>query len=373
MQLDNTDFLQAPRIQQLKEQIASSESESDKRRFLTMLTTEIIKAINNIASQKFDDGVSVENFDEVTAALRNELARANKPLQQLLAQLNITAAQQSKLISDIETKAQSDFRNEFQPIVIKRHKTVTHIDNLHEVPLTEDVSVNNFSELTTYLQQVVDKISALKLNVTLPAPQVTVNPTAVNIPETVLNIPAIDLEPMISALDKILKVLRSNNKSNPLAVRLTDGSDWLKKLVEVQKETSRAVAAFAGGNDQMRLVDINRTVINPRQQPPDTLKAFANVAASQTDSSIVAAVTGKVIRVISMVSVAGATATNLTFNSKPAGSGVAISPLFANGANGGEVLPYNEKGWFDTVISEGLTVNTGAGATTGILVTYILV
>lgn len=99
--------------------------------------------------------------------------------------------------------------------------------------------------------------------------------------------------------------------------------------------------------------------------------AFANVAASQTDSSIVAAVAGKVIRVLAVVAVAGGTATNLTFNTKPSGAGTAISPLFANGINGGEVLPFNPSGWFQTNSGEGLTVTTGAGSTTGILVTYV--
>ena len=101
--------------------------------------------------------------------------------------------------------------------------------------------------------------------------------------------------------------------------------------------------------------------------------AIANIAASQTDSNIVTAVTSKKIRVVAVVSQAGATATVLTFNSKPAGAGAgaAISPTFQNGINGGEVLPYNPKGWFETVAGQGLTATTGTGSTTGILVQYI--
>jgi hypothetical protein len=96
-------------------------------------------------------------------------------------------------------------------------------------------------------------------------------------------------------------------------------------------------------------------------------RAFENVAASDTDEEIVAAVSGKKIRVLAVVAVAGGTATNLTFNSASA----AISPLLANGTNGGEVLPYNPHGWFQTVAGEALTVTTGAGSTTGILILYI--
>lgn len=99
--------------------------------------------------------------------------------------------------------------------------------------------------------------------------------------------------------------------------------------------------------------------------------AFANVAQSQTDSAVVAAVSGKRIRVIAVCCVAAAVATNITFNSKPGGAGAAISALFANGANGGFVLSFNPVGWFQTVSGEGLSVTTGAGSTTGIQVTYV--
>lgn len=95
--------------------------------------------------------------------------------------------------------------------------------------------------------------------------------------------------------------------------------------------------------------------------------AFVNIAASQTASSVVAAVTAKKIRVLAIIAQAGATATNITFNS----ASTAKTMLFANGANGGEVLPFNPVGWFETVAGEALTATTGAGSTTGIQVVYI--
>lgn len=98
--------------------------------------------------------------------------------------------------------------------------------------------------------------------------------------------------------------------------------------------------------------------------------AFANVAASQTDSVLVAARTGKRIAVFALSFVAGATATEATFNSKPSGGGSAISMKFANAANGGAVLPFCEHGWFVTRTSESLALTTGAGSTTGVQVVY---
>lgn len=100
--------------------------------------------------------------------------------------------------------------------------------------------------------------------------------------------------------------------------------------------------------------------------------AFANIAASQTDSSIVAARTNMKVRVLALHMSAGGTATNVTFNTKPTGAGTAISPLFALPINGERTLPHSSynRAWLETGKGEGLTVTTGAGATTGILVVY---
>lgn|SRR3990167_8088386 len=99
------------------------------------------------------------------------------------------------------------------------------------------------------------------------------------------------------------------------------------------------------------------------------LDAKINIDASQTASVMVAAVAQKSIRVVQVAMVTGGTATNVTFNS----STTAISPLFANAANGGAILPYNYEGWFSTVPGEALTITTGSGSTTGILVGYLLI
>ena len=102
-------------------------------------------------------------------------------------------------------------------------------------------------------------------------------------------------------------------------------------------------------------------------------RAFVNIAVSQTDAVVVAAVAKFKIRVLSVVMQTGATATTATFRTKPAGAGTDISMDFQNGANGGEVLPFNPSGWFETNVDEGLSIDTGAGSVTGIQVQYMLV
>lgn len=94
--------------------------------------------------------------------------------------------------------------------------------------------------------------------------------------------------------------------------------------------------------------------------------SFSNIAASATATSLISAVTGKKLRVHALVMVTGATATNATFNSASS----AITCLFANGSNSGAALPFLERGWFETVSGEALTVTTGAGSTTGFQIVY---
>jgi hypothetical protein len=96
-------------------------------------------------------------------------------------------------------------------------------------------------------------------------------------------------------------------------------------------------------------------------------RAFVNQAASTTGGTIVTAVSGKKIRVLTWIALAGGTATDLTFLS----NNTAISPLLANPANGGEAPPVNPYGWFETTAGEALKATTGAGSATGILVIYV--
>jgi hypothetical protein len=98
--------------------------------------------------------------------------------------------------------------------------------------------------------------------------------------------------------------------------------------------------------------------------------ALANIAAATTDGAIITAVTGRKIRVLDVKIGTITLATTVTFNSKPAGAGTAISCLF-NAPVGVAALGFNQLGHFETNLSEGLTATTGAGNTVAIQITYI--
>jgi hypothetical protein len=91
------------------------------------------------------------------------------------------------------------------------------------------------------------------------------------------------------------------------------------------------------------------------------------VTASDTDESLIALVASKKLRILALVVQCGATATDVTFESSTT---TRIHKVPA-GAIGGQVLPFNPVGWFETASGESLTVTTGAGSSVEISGVYI--
>ncbi len=89
--------------------------------------------------------------------------------------------------------------------------------------------------------------------------------------------------------------------------------------------------------------------------------------AGSTDSTIIASVASRKLRVLSLVCQCGGVATDLTFES---GTTTRIHKVPA-GANGGQSLGPNPWGWFETTSGAALTVTTGAGSSTEITLTYV--
>lgn len=97
--------------------------------------------------------------------------------------------------------------------------------------------------------------------------------------------------------------------------------------------------------------------------------AFANIAASTTDGAVITAVSGKKLRILDFKISTVTAATTVVFNTKPAGAGTAISATF-NAPVGLVGSGFCEIGHFETNLSEGLSVTTGAGNTVSIQITY---
>ncbi len=93
------------------------------------------------------------------------------------------------------------------------------------------------------------------------------------------------------------------------------------------------------------------------------------IIPSTVDAVVVAAVTSKKIRVVAMAAQCGATATTLTLESDEA-TDVRIHKIPAGG-NGGQVLPFNSVGWFETAVGSALLGNTGTGSDFELTLTYV--
>jgi hypothetical protein len=90
--------------------------------------------------------------------------------------------------------------------------------------------------------------------------------------------------------------------------------------------------------------------------------AFDTIAASSSESELVAAETGRRIRVHALGVSCGGTPSTVQFLSDDTG----IGPVFQNSIS----LPWIEDGWFQTDAGEPLNVSTGAGSDTGVIVVY---
>lgn len=92
--------------------------------------------------------------------------------------------------------------------------------------------------------------------------------------------------------------------------------------------------------------------------------------AASGDNTLVAAVTGKKIRVVSLVLVSvGA----LTVRLESGASGTALTGQMALAANGSLVWPYNPAGWCETAAAALLNLELSAATSVDGVIGYVLV
>jgi hypothetical protein len=176
------------------------------------------------------NGVDVNNLDEVRAGFHNEL-------REVVSQLKNLTSTIGKLKTD--TVKVSNLKD--APV----QKEVS-ISNLKDLRLPETVSVSNLGDLKASIEALANEIKSIQFNpivkVQRAAQKITVQPTPVTINER-----SLDLEPVVRAIDLNLNKLRTNDVHRPLAVRLTDGQNWVKQIAEgIKQGTSQVFTSFPG-------------------------------------------------------------------------------------------------------------------------------
>lgn len=108
-------------------------------------------------------------------------------------------------------------------------------------------------------------------------------------------------------------------------------------------------------------------IMLPNGQPVQVRRAFAD-CTSNTTTELLAAVSDKLFRVLSLIMLHGGTAGTVTLKS----ASTAISPIFSNAANGGMALSFNQHGWFQTnAINEALNVTVSNSSDCAVIIQYI--
>lgn len=185
--------------------------------------------------------------------------------------------------------------------------------------------------------------------------------------------------------------LRAASAAKPLPVNIITGSSSGTQYTEADVDTTITGTAvmWEDTGDTLRSVSTSKPL--PVQAPAAsrsshsiavavqtdavmnsltalTPKFFTEtVVASDTDEELVAAVVSKKLRVLALAVQCAGTATTITFES----STTTRKHRIPAGANGGQILPFNPVGWFETASGESLTVTLSAGSDADISGVYV--
>lgn len=215
--------------------------------------------------------VDVANLDVVEAALRNSLSRLSRDIKSVLA------AQRFEFPADYRINNLEEVTNSLDLIV------QTLKSGQREYPT--EIKINNLSDIQQYFETLAQSLKG-SLSITLPEPKVTVHPPQITVQPTPVTIPEIDLSPIIKAIDRNLNKIRTNDKGRPLAVRLSDGQEFIEKMNAVME---RQEIAFAGFNENMRLRDAQGNPINPATR--EDIQSLVLAINNLTGASSILAIT----------------------------------------------------------------------------------
>ena len=112
-------------------------------------------------------------------------------------------------------------------------------------------------------------------------------------------------------------------------------------------------------------------ILFDKSGPLTLYRALGEYAATLTDQTLVAATSGKSIRLIRAYITTNAN-TTFAFRTKPAGAGTLISAAHRLLAATPVLLPTDPTGYWQTTVSQGLNIDAGAGGNVYIDIEYVL-
>lgn len=200
------------------------------------VTTILLKRIIELLDVKEEPPQTIQ-ADEVRAALRNELSAVIKSIKA------IPEPDNKDILKELKNLQTAIKAIELKPNINVEAAKVNIPDVIVPTISLPDITIPAFE---------------------IPTPQVNYTPPEIHIPAPIVNIPApnvyvepTDLASVIKALDLNLNKLRTNGETRPLAVRWTDGQNWIKELQKNREQTTQFLS------DVSYIKSADGTRINP--------------------------------------------------------------------------------------------------------------
>lgn len=209
----------------------------------------LLKRIIELLDRKEEPEDNIK-ADEIRAALRNELAGVIKAVK------SIPEVDNKDLLKELKSLREAINAIEFNPNINVAGAEVT-------IP---EIKVPNV---------VVPDFNIPTPQVNYTPPDIHIDAPIVNVPAPIVNVPEVNLDAIISELHTSLEKLRTNNKSRPLAVRLTDGAEWIKELKKQTAQTTQYMSDVSYSKNAAGLT------INPATE--ETLSQILGKYAIQLD------------------------------------------------------------------------------------------
>lgn len=246
-----------PQINRLKDRVLRAQDENEQLLLIKSLFNVIQNSSKSVVD-RLEEGLQINNFDEIHAALRNEFNRNAKSLRDALSDLKLSNEEWMEIIASLKRDSEKRIDGDIQTIRIKKPRDKVMVTNFEDLVIPGEILVGNLSDLQKYFDSLAEVIKST-FNINIPTPEVTVSPPEIRIPETNVSIPETDLRPIVKALDSNLNKIKTNSKERPLAVRLSDGRQFIDKITALLEDQK---IAFQGFNENVRLRDKNGNVIN---------------------------------------------------------------------------------------------------------------
>lgn len=232
--LGDLERLAQDRQSEIERAVTEARKASSDAQALQILLRAMEEIREELASQATKT-VTIDNFDEVQAALRNELTKISKPIIEAMKSLNLTKDKLETVRTGLEKKNMLVFDKSDDIEIVRRPRTKLTIENLSDILFPEELKVSNFMELKSYFDTLCETMKTC-MKVSVEAPQVTVNPPEIKlpeivVPEIVMPESTLDLSPLLEAIKSLKDVIRRTSANTLSKMQAFSGPN----SVEVRK------------------------------------------------------------------------------------------------------------------------------------------